>query len=100
MLLNSITDYQGQCQQMAFVQYGFDRNEHPIDVKPHGNSKGKKPFSRCKASTLKMLKRSAEAKPPLQALRQVENIRGGGGGGWSTQSLVATFLVTESRYTI
>ena len=81
MLLNSITDYQGQCQQMAFVQYGFDRNEHPIDVKPHGNSKGKKPFSRCKASTLKMLKRSAEAKPPLQALRQVENIRGGGGGG-------------------
>ena len=78
MLLNSITDYQGQCQQMAFVQYGFDRNEHPIDVKPHGNSKGKKPFSRCKASTLKMLKRSAEAKPPLQALRQVENIRGGG----------------------
>ena len=62
---------------MAFVQYSFDHLEHPIEVKPHGNSKGKMPFSRCKPSTIKKLKCSAEIKPPTKALREVENTMGG-----------------------
>ena len=70
-------DSQGQVQQLAFVQYAFDRYEHPIGIRPHGNSKGKKPFSRSKSSTISMLKKSVETKQPLKALREVENIRGG-----------------------
>lgn len=73
----SISDYQGHRQQRAFVQYSFDNLEHPIEVKPHGNSKGKMPFSRSKPSTLSLLKTISETKPPTQALAEVENIRGG-----------------------
>ena len=62
---------------MAFVQYAFDRYEHPIDIRPHGNLKGNKPFSRSKSSTISMLKESDKTKQPLKALREVENIRGG-----------------------
>lgn len=70
-------DSQGQVQQLAFVQYAFDRYEHTIDIRPHGNSKGNKPFSRSKFSTISMLKKSVKTKQPLKALREVENIRGG-----------------------
>lgn len=70
-------DSQGQVQQLAFVQYAFDRYEHPIDIRPHGNSKGNKPFSQSKFSTISMLKKSVKTKQPLKALREVENVRGG-----------------------
>ena len=62
---------------LAVVQYSFDRHEHPIDIKPHGNSKGKKPFTRTKPSTLNLLKESVKTKPPRKALREVENVMGG-----------------------
>ena len=71
------SDYRGQCKQLAFIQYGFDRQEHPIEAKPHGNSKGERPFCRCKPSVLKQMKGSVENKPPLQVLREVENLKGG-----------------------
>ena len=61
------------------MQYGFDRKEHPIDIKPHGNTKKKDTsFKRTKPSTLKMLKKGVqEKKRPLKVLREVENIQGG-----------------------
>lgn len=62
---------------MAFVQYSFDHREHPIEIKPHGNSKGKTPFSRCKPSTIKKLKVSAQVKAPTKALQEIENSMGG-----------------------
>ena len=60
-----------------FVQYSFDRHEHSIELRPHGNSKGKEPFSRTKPSTVKLLKDAVHTKTPRVALREVENIKGG-----------------------
>lgn len=51
-----------------------DRREHPIEIKPHGNSM---PFSRCKPSVIKKLKHSAEVKQPTKALQEIENSMGG-----------------------
>lgn len=70
------TDSQNQLQNLAFVQYAFNRNEHPIELKPHGNKKDK-PFCRSKPSTLQLLKESAQRNAPRKALQEVENIRGG-----------------------
>ena len=71
------TDSNGQQRRRAFVQYSFDCQEHPIDLKPHGNSKDEKPFTRTKPSTLTLLKESVKMKLPRKALRDVENILGG-----------------------
>ena len=70
---------QNQIQKLVFVQYAFDRNEHPIELKPYGNSKKKKKlFSRSKPSTIELLKKSAQTSAPRKALREeVENLRGG-----------------------
>ena len=77
VLLFILLDYQGQCLQYCFVQYSFDGQEHPIELKPHGNSKQKKPFSRSKPSIFKLLEKKADSQRPLQALREVDNIKGG-----------------------
>jgi len=45
---------------MAFVQCAFDRNEHAIELKPHGNLKRSKVFSHSKLSNIELLKKSAE----------------------------------------
>ena len=37
--LYTCEDCQNRIQKMAFVQYAFDRNEHAIELKPHGNLK-------------------------------------------------------------
>ena len=73
------TDCRGNLQRLAFVQYSFDRKEHPIDIRPHGNSKKKEDaFRRTKPSTLKLIKTSVtENKCPLKVLREVENLQGG-----------------------
>lgn len=65
-------------QRLAFVQYGFDRKEHAIDIRPHGNSKKQGSFKLTKPSVLKLMKKSLkENKRPLRVLREVENIHGG-----------------------
>lgn len=64
------------------MQYSFDRFEHHIDLKPHGNSKGKKPFNRTKPSVIKLLKASS-SKAPRKILREVENKQGGVMGAMS-----------------
>lgn len=70
-------DCQSQEQRLAFVQYSFDRHEHSVELRPHGNSKGKEPFSRTKPSTVKLLKDAVQTKSPRVVLREVENIKGG-----------------------
>jgi len=72
-----LIDSRGHLQQLAFIQYSFDRREHPIDVRAHGNSKGKHPFRRTKPSTIRLLKQSAQTKVPRKALREIENVKGG-----------------------
>ncbi len=60
------------------MQYGFDRKEHAIDIKPHGNmKKHATSFKRTKPSTLKMVKKGVENKRPLKVLRDIENVQGG-----------------------
>ena len=80
-------DSQGEEQRLAFVQYSFDRHEHSIELKPHGNSKGKESFSRTKPSTIKLLKDTIQTKTPRVALRQVENVKGGVGNARSAGDL-------------
>ena len=80
-------DAQGQLQPLAFVQYSFDRHEHPIQLKPHGNSKGKQPFTRTKPSTIHLLKSSVETKAPRKVLRDVEQLKGGVMGASSAYDL-------------
>ena len=57
--------------------YSFDCHEHSVELKPHGNSKGKKPFSHTKPSVINRLKESAQSKAPGKVLRQIENEQGG-----------------------
>ena len=69
------------------MQYSFDRSEHSIELRPHGNSKGKEIFSRTKPSTIKLLKDKVQTKTPRVALREVENIKGGVGNAHSAGDL-------------
>lgn len=86
------------------MQYSFDRREHAIEIKPHGNSKGKMPFNRCKPSTVKKLKLSAQVKTPTQALQDIENSMGGVMGARSSCDLprdrkqVYNIVATEKRH--
>ena len=77
MKIAFFTDHQGQCKRLAFVQYGFDQNEHAIAIKPHGNSKTIQPYSRSKPSTIKLLQSCAKSKSPVEALDEVQKVRGG-----------------------
>ena len=71
-------DHCGNLQQLAFVQYTFDNKEHAVELRPHGNSKGKMPFRRTKPSTLHLVQENAtHKKPALQNLTDVENRAGG-----------------------
>ena len=54
MSYNIFPDCKATLQRLAFVQYGFDRKEHTIDIKPHGNSKKQLSFKRTKPSTLQL----------------------------------------------
>ena len=74
----TFSDCKSNLQRLAFVQYGFDRKEHTVDIKPHGNSKKQCSFRQTKPSTLKLVKKAVEKnKRPLKVLREVGNIQGG-----------------------
>ena len=78
-LVTFLLDHRGELQQFAFVLYGFDRKEHAIDIKPHGNMRKEgASFKQTKPSTLKLVKKGVEEnKWPLKVLREVENIQEG-----------------------
>ena len=73
------TDYRGNRQRLAFLQYAFTNKEHPIQLKPHGNSKakGKVPFRRTKPSTLRSIKSGAKSKSAVKLLHDIEKKAGG-----------------------
>jgi len=82
-----IVDCRGELERLAFVQYSFDHYEHPVELQPHGNSKGTKPFRRTKPSTINQLKVSVQTKVPRKALREIENLQGGVTGAKSACDL-------------
>lgn len=57
MCVSLSADYNDDIQRLAFVQYSFDRHEHSIAIRPHGNSKNEQnAFRRTKPSTIKLMK--------------------------------------------
>ena len=74
------TDHLGHQLRLAFIQYSFMNHEHPIQLRPHGNSKGhhsKTPFRRTKPSALHRLQKGVVTKSPLQVLTDIQNDAGG-----------------------
>lgn len=81
-------DHSGQLQPLTFVQYRFDRAEHPIEITKHGNSlKNKGHFKRTKASTIAMLKKGLDKHQPVKVLQEVVNLKGGVVGASSSCDL-------------
>ena len=61
----------------AVVQYHFSEDEHPISVRPHGNSKKGTGFIRTMPSTLDILDTVAEKQTPKGAVHSVSSQLGG-----------------------
>jgi len=59
------------------VQYTFDNKEHVVELRPHGNSKGKTPYRRTKPSTLHLIQKDVSKKPTSKILSDIENQVGG-----------------------
>lgn len=70
-------DPAGDQLNLALVQYVFSGVPHPIIVKPHGNSKEKRPFVRTAPSTIQKLKSKIKVETPKQAVFSVSAERGG-----------------------
>ncbi len=65
-------DVEGEAMSLAFVKYRFDRAEHSIDIKSHGNSiKEGAPFRRTNPSTLNLLKKGVVNQTPLTKYSQM-----------------------------
>ena len=76
--ISTLTNPHGKVEVYQFVQYRFSGSEHPVDVKPHGNSrKHAKPYKRTCPSTLKDLEEEVKLYPPKRAAFKVEQKRGG-----------------------
>lgn len=69
-------DGNGDKLSRAFVQYWFDSEEHPVSVRPHGNSKRNEKFLRTMPSTLKKLKTAACDLTPKFAVCEVSSAIG------------------------
>ena len=59
---------------VAFVQYCFEKEERDFDLKPHGNSckDGAQGFNRTQSSTLATLKEKCATLSPRKAVRQTK----------------------------
>ena len=71
------SDCDGDTLTHSLVQYTFDDEEHPISVRPHGNSKRKENFIRTMPSTLQKLKSIAQDLTPKFAVREASHSSGG-----------------------
>ena len=63
---------------LVFVQYVFDKDEHEIDVKKHGNSKGNTPYYRTSHQTKEILKQQCgkEKSPTAIFHESIKNVGG------------------------
>ncbi len=73
------TDLSGKSFPLALVVYKFDGvPDHDVLIRPHGNSKGNRPYRRTKESTKELLKTELEYKcSPKEALDKVFSTKGG-----------------------
>ena len=70
--ISTLTNPNGSMEPFQFIQYRFSGREHPVTVKPHGNSKKKKPYKRTCPSTVKELEEETKFYPPKRAAFRVE----------------------------
>ena len=76
--ISVLYDPSGNPKPNQFIQYRFSRNQHSVEVKPHGNSKqGARPYKHTYPSTLKDLENEMKLHPPKRAVFKVEQKRGG-----------------------
>ena len=69
----SFTDCNEELLHLAFIQYSFDDEEHPVNPRPHGNSKKGDSFVRTMPSTLHKLKKVAVNLTPKFAVCEISN---------------------------
>ena len=63
---------------LVLVMYKFDGTaEHPVQVRPHDNSKSKRPYSRIMQSVRKNLAADLETRSPREAITKAMNKKGG-----------------------
>ena len=68
----------GKTHNLQYLQYKFSGEEHPIEVKPHGNAKHSTKSYRCTCpSTLSDLEEELKVYPPKRAVFRVDRERGG-----------------------
>lgn len=59
------------------MQYFFDDAEREVKVKPHGNSKGSRPYYRTSQTTMERLQQLAESHSPKEVFHQTLEESGG-----------------------
>ena len=59
------------------MQYVFDDAEREVKVKPHGNSKGSRPYYRTSQTTMERLQQLAESHSPKEVFHQTLEESGG-----------------------
>ena len=69
----SFTDCNEELLYSAFIQYSFDDEEHPVNPRPHDNSKKGDSFVRTMPSTLHKLKKVAVNLTPKFAVCEISN---------------------------
>jgi hypothetical protein len=73
-----VIDQKGGEIKVAFVQYYFSQGEHEVTLRPHGNSKGKRPYIRTQYSTGSRVQELASAgQKPKQILHEILEEQGG-----------------------
>ena len=63
--------------KQCLVCYGFEGEAHPVSCRPHGNSKGKQPYSCTMKSTTEKIKSCSTRSSIKDVLTDVTAIPGG-----------------------
>ena len=86
-ITTDFTDADGDTLTHSLVQYTFEDEEHPVLLRPHGNSKHKESFLQTMPSTLQKLKKVAQDLTPKFAICEVSSSSGGLASASSVGSL-------------
>ena len=70
-------DGDGRSTGFAFMQYGFQGEEHPLPNVPHKNSKNSTPYKRTKPSTLQRVREIAKEQKPKNVIELIDDEVGG-----------------------
>ena len=99
-----LVDWNGKPHSLALVQYFFDDAEREVKVKPHGNSKGSRPYYRTSQTTMERLQQLAESHSPKEVFHQTLEESGGimqikSAGGHARDLKQVTNIKQKSRQT-